>query len=751
MLEKIVSNYLDSAKGLPFFYVVGDDEYLSALEDLEKAGVRTIHLSDFCSKADKFPSLDDLVDSFRMMDVTYSSNKCVLVGLGEYLALRGESEALKVLRLLKSTTLGIARVIILLRFVQQQMKVIADEDLRLKSQCVCFRGDQQKDVSIININADSTLGLIQDEGIKYLLKQFERGATGRLYVKTCLSLAESMLPVIQIKDAYSVISFISDEFNLPRDLGNNGMWEKLLSDMQKYGNTVESVFRHYELMDDLEVDFIERAFGLEYKNWLYFIALKKHAADIKNPYLKLVVSKTNTFEDFKTDVVNAIIDVKHTDEKFKDLYTARKKLLRGYKDVANFVHENAVDPSESIYKLTDNTMLEKQEIIRWVSTYGFIPEISDIYPALAEYLSKYIFNCGKISEDLTEYFDKYKKQKVLNVIYDDFGSAVSQNALKYAKLETRANAITAIGPKEGCFLYWIDALGVEYMSYIQALAKKNGLAMHVDIVRAVLPTITIINKSFFDEWKDDWKYKQSQLDEIKHKKQGNFDYTKCKEPIHLANELEVIEEAVQTAARELALHKCKKFIIASDHGASRLAVISQVEEKYETDTKGEHSGRCCKYFDGCDIENAIAENGYIILTDYGRFKRSRAANVEAHGGASLEETVIPLITLSLRNSTDVSVKVLDSDNIVVDRKKGIVFNLYISDVEYSDRVSVIMKGKNYLAKCLTHTRYEILNPDIKRSGKYSADVYDGENLIGTVDIAVKGAVGSADSDFDDLF
>ena len=283
MLEKIISNYLDSAKGLPFFYVVGDDEYLSALEDLEKAGVRTIHLSDFCSKADKFPSLDDLVDSFRMMDVTYSSNKCVLVGLGEYLALRGESEALKVLRLLKSTTLGIARVIVLLRYVQQQMKVIADEDLRLKSQCVCFRGEQQKDVSIININAASTLGLIQNEGIKYLLKQFERGATGRLYVKTCLSLAESMLPVIQIKDAYSIISFISDEFNLPRDLGNNGMWEKLLSDMQKYGNTVESVFRHYELMDDLEVDFIERAFGLEYKNWLYFIALKKHATDIKNP------------------------------------------------------------------------------------------------------------------------------------------------------------------------------------------------------------------------------------------------------------------------------------------------------------------------------------------------------------------------------------------------------------------------------------------------------------------------------------
>ena len=107
-----------------------------------------------------------------------------------------------------------------------------------------------------------------------------------------------------------------------------------------------------------------------------------------------------------------------------------------------------------------------------------------------------------------------------------------------------------------------------------------------------------------------------------------------------------------------------------------------MEEKYETDTKGEHSGRCCKYFDGCDIENAIAENGYIILTDYGRFKGSRAANVEAHGGASLEETVIPLITLSLRNSTDVSVKVLS-------------FRASLwTDIAYKDGVGFVMVSRD---------------------------------------------------------
>ncbi len=53
------------------------------------------------------------------------------------------------------------------------------------------------------------------------------------------------------------------------------------------------------------------------------------------------------------------------------------------------------------------------------------------------------------------------------------------------------------------------------------------------------------------------------------------------------------------------------------------------------------------------------KNGYIVLADYGRFKGSRAANVEVHGGASLEEVVVPVITLSLKDSS-IEIKVVDT-------------------------------------------------------------------------------------------
>lgn len=118
---------------MPFFYVVGDNEYKATLDELKQEGISTIRISDFCKKPDKFPDLGDMVDSFRTGDVDYKSNKYVLIGLGEYLALKGEAEALKVLRELKGTTLGTARVILLLRFVGTQVEEIVSEDIRVKS------------------------------------------------------------------------------------------------------------------------------------------------------------------------------------------------------------------------------------------------------------------------------------------------------------------------------------------------------------------------------------------------------------------------------------------------------------------------------------------------------------------------------------------------------------------------------------------------------------------------------------------
>ena len=754
MLEKAVDNYLATAKGLPFFYVTGDDDYFSVLEELKQAGLDVIRVSDFCHADDKFPSIDDVIDSFRTADVDYKSNKYVLLGLGEYLALRGEAEAQKVLRRLRDTTLGTARVVILLRYVNQSMAAIAEEDIRLKSQQrVCFHGVADTNTSIVNVQVQHGLGFVSRPGIKPLLRSFEDGGIGKLYVKTDLDLSRAILPIHTITDSYSAIKLLSADLPFPKAFGDEDKWDKLLQDVQRRRLSISEFFEEKHLDSDFEHDFYERAWGLEYKNWLYFLALNYYSERIKNPYLKFVIGKVSDFSEFKNAVLNSIIEIPHSDARFSELYTARKKLVKEVSDadIAIFIRANEVDPRESIYKYTDNTRRERMAIIQWIANYGIVPEIETIYPALFSYLKKFHFECGGVSDTLTEYFYSYKQQKVLNRIEPGFEDKARVLSGTYTALDTRANAIARIKDKKSAYLYWIDALGVEYLSYIQDLAKQKGLSFAVEIVRAELPTITSINKGFFEAWSGGEKYKESELDEIKHKDKGGFDYRECTAPIHLANELDVIERAVSAAAVELALHTCKTFVIASDHGASRLAVIGQHEEKYETDTKGEHSGRCCKYFENYDLANSVPENGYIVLTDYGRFRGSRAANVEVHGGATLEEVVIPVITLSLKKQSDVSVTVLDADKITVERKKGITFTVYISDVEFSGDVKAVRDGVAYPGAVIDGKHFKFEMPDIKRSGKYEFDLFDGANLITKITINVKGAVGSSNSGFDDLF
>jgi hypothetical protein len=322
---------------------------------------------------------------------------------------------------------------------------------------------------------------------------------------------------------------------------------------------------------------------------------------------------------------------------------------------------------------------------------------------------------------------------------------------KYSRIQTRDNAINIIPERQSAFLYWIDAMGVEYLALIVELAKRKGLSVNIDVGRAELPSLTEYNKSFFDNWDGIGKYKEEALDDIKHHDKGGFFFTDCEDPIHLESEIAIIEKAINFAATKLAMRECKSFVITSDHGASRLAVLKRQEEKYSTETGGEHSGRCCKVFDGCDLKNCVEEKGYFVLTDYGRFKGSRAANVEVHGGASLEEVLVPIITLKLKKQDAVDIRVLNSDNIQADRKKGTTVQIYISDVDNPKNISIVIGNTKYKAVGDDSTHYTVLLEDIKRSKTCKADIYDGDNLLGNIEFKIKGKSGNVDSGFDSEF
>lgn len=745
-----VGRYLESTKGLPFLYAVGDVAYTDILTELKQVGLKVIRVSDFCFKEDRFPDYDSLIEHFRTLDIDYKDNRFVVVGLGESLALKGSEEAKKILRRVKSVTLGNARVVVLLRGVAACLRDILTEDPRLVAKKLGYI-DEDCATSVLITN-NRVIENKKCVGIKGVIYELEDGATGNINTTLSIDLPNSLLPIKTIDNAYEALTKAFTKLKVSEKYGTNEQWMRLLDMYHQKPNEVQQYFSEYK---NNENEIYEHIVGDAYRIWMYFVNLKMYCNQIQNSYLQYVIYDTNDAGELKDKILIDIIGIPHTDKRFKEYYQNRKRLLKSFpeSELAYFVSENQVDPAGEIYNYTDTTVLEKRQIVNWISNNGWNDMISELYPQLGLYMKKYIFACGSISDQLTEYFELYKHQKIQNRIEDNFLKLVDEYGKKYlyTKLPTRDSAINKIENKQATYLYWIDALGVEYLSYIIGMANKRGLSVKVDITRADLPTITSINKSFYENWPGDLKYKEEDLDNTKHKEKGGFFYTQDKTPVHIIRELEIIEKAIDAAVSSLALHKCKQFVIASDHGASRLAVIKEKENPHQTDTKGEHSGRCCKAYDEDNREYIVEENGYFVRTDYERYAGSRAANVEVHGGATLEEIIVPVITLSLKCNTDVDIRLLNAEKITADRHDGTYIEVYISYVEQKENVIIVIDGNKYKAIAKDGKHFAVWLSDIKRQKKCVAELFDGADLIGSINLDIKGKTATVNSDFDDMF
>lgn len=759
MNMKWLEDYFASKIHKPFYMAVGDVEYREVIKSLRSRAISILHVSDCCKNIDKVPDLDALLEKLETADVSCDYNDVVLLGLGEYLALCGNARTRDVLAELENYNLGSAQVVLLLRCVEPQVRALVKDDKRLvESGRVAFGDDLGTTVHFKF--SDPGLGIYNINGIKNVLKVLEDGKSGEIAANTVMKFNNSLLPIQRVRDSYEAISQNINMDVVPKECGTEEMWEKMLLDLREWKFNTDKLFEEYGLTDFQDADFYGLLYREEYKSWLFYISLVIRAKLYDRKYLGYVLTISRGIDSFKRGILNAIINIPHTDARFNEFYKERKRLLSHYPEaeIAPFVNNNRVDSDESVYKLTDNTLVEKQEVIIWIANHGMPGNLIKIYPDLAAYANRYSFNCKNLDSDfaarMTAYFEKYKELKLKNMLTKEFSTEVDNLARQriYNRLPKRDELVKE--KNDGSTqLFWIDALGVEYLGFIVELARRHGLKISIEIGRAELPTITCENSDFFKNWPEDLRHpKEEELDEIKHKEKGGYYYSKKNPyPIHLAKELEIVDRAIGDIATTLGLRKYERVVIASDHGASRLAVLRNKEEKYEADTKGEHSGRCCKYFPGCDLPFAIneKERGYIVLADYGRFKGSRVANVEVHGGASLEEVIVPVITLSL-NDSSLIVSVVDEDKIKADFKKGISITLYVNKT-VRNTLSLSYENKRYSTKQIDDNHYKVNIPDIRRAGTYPADIYLGDDLAGHIEIKAVGKSAAMNDDFDGLF
>lgn len=400
------------------------------------------------------------------------------------------------------------------------------------------------------------------------------------------------------------------------------------------------------------------------ERWLLWLAMRVFGEG-SGTYLGFSLDQTTSCEAWIRRVYHALADVARSDDRFESFFAQRLELLKllpANSTEMQFYCQSVAERygKDAVYYLSDSTDHERRQWMKTIDENDWTDAeiekaIAHASRELSYYIEPFVFDSYNshlkndnisLAGDLTYYFNRYKYQKIRNCIDDDFIEYVDKYAIErpYNKLRCRS-AVTRTIDKEGVQAYFIDALGAEHLGYIQAKCREYGMISDIQIVRCELPSITSINKEFKERFETrDVK----ELDDLKHHS-TIYLYERCQLPIHLFEELKVIDKELRNIRDLLRSHGAQKAVIFSDHGASRLAVIYRHEnEKIELEEKGKHSGRCCRCEQNPNLDQAAYENGWAVLANYERFKGGNKAQVEVHGGASLEEVVVPIVTLTLR-------------------------------------------------------------------------------------------------------
>lgn len=699
-----------------------------------------VFVHDYCGKG--LPQIDAL---FR--DV--KKKGCfVVIGLSSYVMLLGKKRAEELMARLQELSVA-GHVIVLLSHMKEIRLSRMQQDQHLSYRVLLLEGDPTLLPSIYLASPEeNSFGQLVLPNIQALLEKLEQydpvGGETSFAVRTSLHkevFSESMYSIRSSKGIYKELlrAFPVLKGDLEESWGTKEDWERFAQEWKEclsWGALAEKHFgidAHFSAILEREYEQADA-----YEIWLYWLLLKVQGAS-EDAYLSYALGKSRHWQDLWEHIFLSLSSLSFQMREFEKYCEGRKRLLEGQAIPATWVSEYqdaiAQKGRDAIWYLFAGTAWEEKMLFQCLADYDYTKEevmgvLKTHFPDLFAYMKSFTFTMHqKVPERLvpllTKYFDDYKWQKLMNHLIPDFKAQVNTLAEHrvYNQFPIRSLALSQM-KKENTMMYFVDALGVEYLSYISEKCKTYGLLLSIQVVHGELPSITSQNTEFMNPGVINIK----DLDELKHESQ-TYNYEKQKIPLHLVAELKAIDGVLQTIRDGLLTKEMKSAIIISDHGATRLAVLNDEEYGAEFivgESKGQHSGRCCQVEEDPGIPFAAYENGYAVLANYMRFKGSRKADVEVHGGATLEETLVPLLQISLKPKDPM---VEFQPALVQLRKKEVGELLLVTNFDMADPY-IIVNGKIYRGKLDTHRRRAIIPlPDMKRTHDYMADIYDGDTLL----------------------
>lgn len=234
-------------------------------------------------------------------------------------------------------------------------------------------------------------------------------------------------------------------------------------------------------------------------------------------------------------------------------------------------------------------------------------------------------------------------------------------------------------------VYWIDALGAEFLPYILSILENNSYGYRVcysEITRCTIPSATSQNRFNDVEKFDD-------LDKIAHDAAG------YKKNTTLVKELEVLSAKIREIVTS-NFHGEHTIAIVSDHG---LSCLSRLADSKKYDVKVEHDGRYInvngdnKLYHDADYVVHINENDgerYKVALTHSSLGRKPIH--EVHGGCTPEEVLVPYIIITNKKQKliaykyELITKELEVSEPVITvnvMPQPLRVKLYIDDQEYN--------------------------------------------------------------------
>jgi hypothetical protein len=488
---------------------------------------------------------------------------------------------------------------------------------------------------------------------------------------------DNIFDIKKIESAHAFISqFINAKIDIPYKPEEEKFWQKLLPYIK--GNTfsfkafVEEHFNVHKLTIKDLLNKWTSPETTEFDRWLLKHYYLQFIAD--NGYLNGIMPDCVDYSAlrlFREIALSIFVDT-NSQNQIQERNTLLNLFPQQYKlpesDLSEMKEQildiAKTDTDKAISLCSGRFDFEKELFIGW-NKDGMLSltELQKKYPDFASYM-----NDLKLNNWTNTYIQAYKKAKIEDKYTDEIKNIVAEkNANENSFYEWyNSNSFELskelLSKEKVDKIYWIDGLGIEYLSLIKEIISKSNFQIEkLMIAKTGIPSSTEHNK--FEE-----VVKIEDLDNYIHNNLYQYPQTICKE-IEIVKDIfsKILNQSAETT-----------IAIISDHG---LTALSRLVDSKKYAAKASHEGRYIKL----DSEETIEDTDYIRHkngTDNFKVALTHASlNTkpirEVHGGCTPEEILVPFIVISNKKSARAVEKTVETkqqiNSVVPETQKKIGF------------------------------------------------------------------------------